>query len=48
MMDEKVRSSAEAVATTAAGHVIAVGELQGNDGGQFIVKFDVSWGMSEA
>ena len=40
MMDDIERSSAEAVATTAAGHVIAVGELQGDDGGQFIVKFD--------
>ena len=40
MMLEIERSSAEAVATTAAGHVIAVGEKQGDAGGQFIVKFN--------
>jgi hypothetical protein len=40
MMLEVERSSAEVVATTAAGHVVAAGEKQGDAGGQFIVKFD--------
>ena len=40
MMLEVERSSAEVVATTAAGHVVAAGEKQGDAGGQFIVKFN--------
>jgi hypothetical protein len=39
MMLEDERTSAEAVATTADGHVIAAGEKRGDAGGQFIVKF---------
>jgi hypothetical protein len=40
MMLEVERSSAEVVATTAEGHVVAAGEKQGDAGGQFIVKFN--------
>ena len=40
MMLEDQRTAAEAVATTAAGHVIAVGEKRGDAGGEFIVKLN--------
>ena len=40
MMLPDQRTDAKAVATTAAGHVIAVGEKRGDAGGQFIVKLN--------
>ena len=40
MMDEVERTSADVVATTAAGHVLAAGEKRGDAGGHFIVKFN--------